>query len=154
MIPKGYAKQQQTVPPAYAPMEAVREFHQAFNIPYLVGQDAYQRQKTMKLRWDLIAEEYKELSDEFLDMYNGDGNYARLAKELADLLYVIYGAADLLDIPLERVFNEVHRSNMSKLSDDGKPLLREDGKILKGPGYRAPNVEAVIFELDQESDSE
>ena len=138
----------------YAPLEALREFHQAFRVPYLVGQDSYGRQKTLKLRWDLIAEEWKEASDEFLDLYNGVGNYAKLAKELADMLYVIYGAADILDIPLDRVFNEVHRSNMSKLSDDGEPLLRADGKILKGPGYEPPDVDTIINGESTESDSE
>ena len=66
-----------------------------------------------------------------------------VAKELADLLYVVYGTAVSLGIPIDDVFCEVHTSNMSKLDDNGKPIYREDGKVLKGPHYFQPNLEFI-----------
>ena len=67
-----------------------------------------------------------------------------LAKELADLVYVTYRMALVMGIDLDSVFTEVHRSNMSKLGDDGKPLYREDGKVLKGPNYEEARVKEVL----------
>ena len=64
---------------------------------------------------------------------------------MADLLYVIYHAAITFGIPLDEVFKEVHKSNMSKLGDDGKPIFREDGKVMKGPNYKLPNLEKVLY---------
>lgn len=103
----------------------------------------------VNLQWRLIDEEYHEVFKE-LYTYNDGANLevqkqiskSRLAKELADLLYVVYDAACSFDIDIDRVFAEVHRSNMSKLVD-GKPLKREDGKVLKGPNYTPPNLEFV-----------
>ena len=103
----------------------------------------------VNLRWKLIDEEYHETFKE-LYTYNDWANLEvqkdiskqKLAKELADLLYVVYGTADCFGIDIDRVFAEVHRSNMSKLVD-GKPLKREDGKVLKGPNYTPPNLEFV-----------
>ena len=69
-----------------------------------------------------------------------------VADALADLVYVIYGAALEYGIPLDRVFAEVHRSNMAKLGADGRPILREDGKILKPDGWTLPNVAAAMRE--------
>ncbi len=67
-----------------------------------------------------------------------------LAKELADILYVTYGTAEILGIPLEDVFQEVHRSNMSKLGLSGRPVRRHDGKVLKGPNYQEADVAGVM----------
>lgn len=129
----------------YAPLDSLKEFHKAFNVtPFIEQPDEYGRRKMMSLRTKLISEEYREVMDELLDFQNGDGSYLSLAKELADLLYVIYGTAQLLDMPLDKVFNEVHASNMSKLDDEGKPLLRNDGKILKGPNYFEADVAKVL----------
>lgn len=93
-------------------------------------------------RWHLINEEYDELFDEMNPALEEIEKPA-LAKELADLLYVIYGAADVFDIPIDEVFNQVHQSNMSKLDDDGKPVKRADGKVIKGPNYKPPNLDWV-----------
>ena len=90
------------------------------------------------LRLDLIEEEVEEL---------GDGidrdNMLEIADALTDILYVVYGAGHAFGIDLDACFNEVHRSNMTKLHK-GKPIYREDGKILKGEGYEEPNLEQFV----------
>lgn len=129
----------------YEPMRALREFHAAFDVPRFIEQDKQGRAQTLRLRARLIAEEACEVDAEIIAALEGDGDYEGMAKELADLLYVVYGTADALDIPLEAVFQEVHRSNMSKLGEDGKPIYREDGKVLKGPNYRPADVRRALF---------
>lgn len=92
-----------------------------------------------RLRMDLLLEEVKEYmeSEDEEDLVN-------LAKELADIIYIVCGTAASYGIPLNEVFEEVHRSNMEKLVD-GKPLRREDGKILKPEGWAAPDIKKVLF---------
>jgi predicted HAD superfamily Cof-like phosphohydrolase len=72
------------------------------------------------------------------------------AKELADLVYVVYGAAIEHGIDLDAVFKEVHESNMSKAYPDGSVHFREDGKVLKGPHYKAPDIAALLNSKDSE----
>ena len=101
----------------------------------------------LNLRLSLIDEELDELKDEFDEYYENRELHPaidkeQVAKELADLLYVVYGAADTFGIPIDEVFTEVHKSNMSKLVD-GKPLLRHDGKIMKGPNYKPPQLDWI-----------
>jgi len=93
----------------------------------------------VKLRVDLIDEELRELQEacETKDM-------VEVADALSDLLYVVYGAGHAFGIDLDRTFEEVHRSNMSKLGEDGKPIYREDGKVLKGPNFKLPNLKKII----------
>jgi predicted HAD superfamily Cof-like phosphohydrolase len=91
-----------------------------------------------KLRADLIREEGRE-AGEALE----SGDLEHTAKELADLVYVAYGAAVTLGIDLDRAVAEVHRSNMSKLVD-GRPVMRADGKVLKGPNYQPPDMSACV----------
>lgn len=92
------------------------------------------------LRYDLIAEELAE----FLTA-QVDNDVVGIADALADLLYVVYGAAHTYGIPIDAIFSEVHRSNMSKLGDDGRPVLRPaDGKVMKGPNYSAPALEPIL----------
>ena len=67
-----------------------------------------------------------------------------MLKELCDLQYVLSGAAVALGLDIQVAFNRVHDSNMSKLDDNGKPVYREDGKIIKGPNYRPPNLEDLV----------
>lgn len=87
----------------------------------------------------LIAEEFNEFMDE-----NGF-DQAALLKELADLVYVCYGYADRFGWDLDEAFRRVHLSNMSKLDPvTGKPIFREDGKILKGSNYKEPNLEDLV----------
>ena len=68
----------------------------------------------------------------------------KLTKEIADNIYVLIGTAVTLGLPLNEVFNRVHASNMSKLGEDGKPIYREDGKVLKGPNYQPPHLEDLF----------
>lgn len=97
-------------------------------------------QDTIKLRRELIDEELKEL-----DVAIGDNDPVEVADALTDLLYVIYGMGHSFGLDLQKCFDEVHRSNMSKLDEDGKPIYREDGKILKGPSYTPPNLKDIIL---------
>jgi predicted HAD superfamily Cof-like phosphohydrolase len=83
----------------------------------------------------LLREEFDEVVEA---LYNG--GKAPLAKEIADLLYVTYGLAATYGIHIDEVFNRVHESNMSKLGEDGKPVYRNDGKVLKGPNYKEPEI--------------
>jgi predicted HAD superfamily Cof-like phosphohydrolase len=88
-----------------------------------------------------VREEYEEVMREFAYLSHAHTpdevveGLRRLLKELADLRYVVEGAAVSFGLPFEEAFSEVHRSNMSKLGPDGQPMYREDGKVLKGPGY-------------------
>lgn len=124
----------------YNPLQAVREFHERFRAKSYIELDSDEERLAFKsMRCDLILEEAIETIQALRA-----GSREELAKELADLLYVTYGTADLLDIPLPDVFNEVHRSNMSKLGDDGQPVYRHDGKILKGPNYQPANLAGIL----------
>lgn len=121
--------------------EKVQEFHEAMGLE----RNVWPPDRTLAaLREGLIYEEHVELADEIAPAVYGAGpvDKRKIAKELADVLYVVYGTADAFGIDIDRVFEEVHRSNMSKLVD-GKPLKREDGKVLKGPNYTPPNLEFV-----------
>lgn len=94
-----------------------------------------------ELRQKLIDEEYQELKDavEAEDIIE-------IADACADLLYVVYGTALAFGIPITKVFEEVHRSNMSKVLPDGTVGRRADGKILKSPTYSPPNLEPILRE--------
>ena len=70
--------------------------------------------------------------------------HANCLKELADLVYVCYQYAENLGWNLDEAMDRVHKSNMSKLDEYGKPILREDGKVLKGPNYKPPNLEDLV----------
>lgn len=96
----------------------------------------------MELRLDLIDEEVEELKEA---IYSGDGSLVDVADALADILYVVYGAAHTFGIPIEACFREVQRSNMSKLGEDGKPMYREDGKVLKGSKYSEPDLKKILY---------
>ena len=95
--------------------------------------------ETSTLRYSLIAEEL----DEFGEAVEKN-DLVGIADALTDLLYVVYGAGHAYGINLDKCFKEVHASNMSKLGPDGKPIYREDGKVLKGPDYREPNLEKFV----------
>ena len=89
----------------------------------------------------LIVEEFKEfLQAEGMLFMHGRNHQEHALKELADLVYVCYQYAENMGWFLDEALNRVHLSNMSKLDEDGKPILREDGKVLKGPNYKPPDL--------------
>ena len=96
--------------------------------------------ETVSLRIELIAEEVEEL-------WNACENkdIVEIADALTDILYVTYGAGHAFGIDLDRCFDEVQRSNMSKLDEDGNPIYREDGKVMKGPNYSEPDLKSVLL---------
>ena len=91
------------------------------------------------LRLDLIEEEVQELRDGLAKK-----SMLEIADALTDILYVVYGAGHAFGIDLDDCFHEVHSSNMTKLGADGRPLYREDGKVMKGPNYREPDLTKFI----------
>ena len=95
--------------------------------------------KINKLRLDLIKEELEELTTA---MEKKD--LLEVADALTDILYVTYGAGHAFGINLDKCFEEVQNSNMSKLGDDGKPIYSEKGKVLKGPNYFKPNLSNLL----------
>ena len=99
-------------------------------------------EETRKLRLELIAEELEELWDAIEDK-----DLVAIADALTDILYVTYGAGHAFGIDLDECFREVQRSNMSKLGEDGKPIYREDGKVLKGPNYSEPDLKLSLIHI-------
>lgn len=120
--------------------EKVKEFHTAFEVE-MPKEPTWPKTKLKKLRMRLIREETREVRDAIKNK-----DIVNLAKELADLLYVVYGFGESIGIDLDKVFAEVHASNMTKLGEDGKPIRREDGKVLKGPNYRPADIESIIYD--------
>lgn len=96
-------------------------------------------QATQVLRMALIEEELTELRQGYIN-----GDLVEIADAVADLLYVVYGAAVECGFDADAVFEEVHDSNMTKIPEDGQVLRREDGKTLKPPGYRPPDIKAAL----------
>jgi predicted HAD superfamily Cof-like phosphohydrolase len=92
----------------------------------------------MNLRFALMEEELKEFRDEW-----EAGNFYSAVKELADLLYVVNGTAVEMGLDGDDIVNLVHQSNLTKLGEDGKPIFRDDGKVLKGPNYQPVTDEMV-----------
>lgn len=119
--------------------DKVRNFMLAFgqktpDIPGLPDKE------TVKLRLELIQEEVRELKDGI-----DKSNLVDIVDALCDILYVTYGAGHAFGIDLDDPFNDVHNSNMSKLDKDGKPIYREDGKVMKGPDYKPPNLAQFVW---------
>ncbi len=100
---------------------------------------SFSTDKINKLRIDLISEELNELSEA---MKNKD--LLEVADALTDILYVTYGAGHAFGIDLDKCFDEVQNSNMSKLDDNGKPIYNESGKVMKGPKYFKPDLSKFL----------
>ena len=100
---------------------------------------SFSTEKINKLRYDLIKEELEELKDaiENKDLFE-------VADALTDILYVTYGAGHAFGINLDKCFEEVQNSNMSKSGEDGKPIYNDSGKVMKGPKYFKPNLTKFI----------
>ena len=119
--------------------QQAKEFRKSYRIPNskTVSQRSVQK--------ELIIEEFKEfLSAEGMLFRHNPAFHTDTLKELADLVYVCYQYAENMDWDLDEAMNRVHQSNMSKLSEDGEPILRDDGKVLKGPNYKPPTLTDLI----------
>ena len=119
-------------------------FRKVKNFMETFGQDvknkpSFSTNKTNKLRYDLIKEELDELK---VALNNKD--FLEVADALTDILYVAYGAGHAFGIDLDKCFQEVQNSNMSKLDINGKPIYNEDGKVMKGPGYFKPDLKKIL----------
>ncbi|SPT52415.1 Uncharacterized protein conserved in bacteria [Actinomyces bovis] len=141
------------------PEALVRRFHSVYGLPVQDDGPSLER-SSLHMRMSLIAEEFAELTgavygqsarEEVEAAYqravasdDGTRDTVEAADALADLVYVIYGMALETGIDLAAVLAEVQRSNMSKLGADGRPVYREDGKVLKGPGFFPPDVAGVL----------
>ena len=113
------------------------EFRRAYNIRNDL--------KSRKMQKDLIVEKFKEFIEADYNMAMMDiSSRAECLKELADLVYVAAQYAENMDWDLEQALRRVHKSNMSKLGEDGKPIYREDGKVLKGPNYAPPTLTDLV----------
>lgn len=120
------------------PFELVGDFMEVFG-QEVNCEPTLRDRDTQDLRVDLIAEELEELE---IALANKD--IIEVGDALTDLLYVVYGAGHAFGIDLDECFIEVHESNMSKLDEEGHPIYREDGKVMKGPNYFSPNLRAII----------
>lgn len=118
--------------------DKVKEFHDTYDVKY-ADSPQFPDINIIDLRTGLIEEELKELYEAIAEK-----NIVEVADALSDLLYVVYGMGHVFGIDLDATFAEVHRSNMSKLGEDGKPIRREDGKVLKGPNYSPPDLTFIL----------
>lgn len=120
---------------------AVSEFHKAFGLGMKESPTADLGIKKNLLRYELMREE----NEEYLEAANNN-DLVEVADALGDMLYILCGTIieHGMQHKIEEVFNEIQRSNMSKLGADGKPIYREDGKVLKGPDYFQPNILAIL----------
>lgn len=118
--------------------EKVLEFHQVFEAK--IGETPHiPDDKLNLLRVGLIEEELDELKEAI-----SNNDLVELADALGDILYVTYGFAVTAGIPIDEIFAEIHKSNMSKLDVNGRPLKRDDGKILKGPNFKPPDIKGLL----------
>ncbi len=124
----------------YDKIQSVEHFHEVFKIgnaaaPTLVEERDY------TLRFNLIKEE----NEEYLDACK-NGDIVEIADALGDQLYILFGTIlkHGLQHKIEEVYDEIHRSNMSKLDENGQPIFREDGKILKSNLYFKPNIKSIL----------
>ena len=119
----------------------VEKFHNTFGIPNEYTPKATISNDLIDLRFKLMAEE----NEEYLEAAK-NGDLVEVADALGDMMYILCGTilSHGMQHKIEDVFEEIQRSNMSKLGEDGKPIYREDGKVLKGPNYFRPNIAKII----------
>jgi len=122
-------------------LKAVQEFHEVFGLDFEQEPTATLPISKLKLRFDLMAEE----NEEYLEAAK-ENDIVEVADALGDMLYILCGTIleHGMQHKIEEIFNEIQRSNMSKLGADGKPIYREDGKVLKGPNYFKPNILKIV----------
>ncbi|QRV01415.1 nucleoside triphosphate pyrophosphohydrolase family protein [Arcanobacterium phocisimile] len=154
----------ESIPDASNPEELVRQFHSVYRLPVCDDKPNSDRER-VHMRLGLVAEEFAELVgavygaksrsiiEEAWEESRTHDDHTRdtieVADALGDLVYVIYGMALELGIPLTDVLEEIHASNLSKLDANGEPIYREDGKVLKGPNFFQPDI-ARVLGLDSE----
>lgn len=122
-------------------INAVVEFHTAFEIGHSEHPKADLGEAKNLLRFNLMKEE----NEEYLEAVKNN-DLTEIADALGDMMYILFGTIieHGLQHKIEAVFDEIQRSNMSKLGDDGKPIYRDDGKVLKGPNYFKPNLSKIV----------
>ena len=140
-------------------IKMTEEFITAMGQDKNVELDKYDDLDVLRLRMSLLREELREVEEEagniedviYQGVIEGDVSKedltrvkAALLKELCDLQYVLSGFAVTFGLPFDEAFERVHESNMSKLGPDGKPIYREDGKVLKGPNYKKPDLSDLV----------
>jgi len=122
-------------------LEAVKTFHTAFGLGVSNEMKADLGESKNLLRFNLMKEE----NEEYLEAVSNN-DIVEIADALGDMLYILCGTIleHGLQHKIEAVFDEIQRSNMSKLGEDGKPIYREDGKVMKGPNYFKPNFTEIL----------
>ena len=118
--------------------ESVKKFMETFG-QEIKEKAGFPNEKITSLRYDLIKEELDELKEA---MDNKD--IKEVADALTDILYVTYGAGHAFGVDLDKCFEEVQNSNMSKLDSDGKPIYNDKGKVMKGPNYFKPDLDKFV----------
>ena len=123
------------------PIKAVTDFHNAFGLGIEAKPNSKLPKEISKLRFDLMKEE----NEEYLEAAEAN-DLVEIADALGDMLYILCGTiiSHGFQDKIEAIFDEIQRSNMSKLGADGKPIYRKDGKVLKGPNYFKPNIENIL----------
>jgi predicted HAD superfamily Cof-like phosphohydrolase len=125
-------------------MSDMSNFNKVKTFMNTYGQDVKEKaefpeNKIVQLRIDLIEEELNELKEAIKNK-----DIVEVADALTDILYVTYGAGHSFGVNLDQCFDEVQRSNMSKLGEDGNPIYNDSGKVMKGPNYFAPNLKKIV----------
>ena len=124
-------------------VEAVTAFHHAFGLNVSTNPTVDLPEEIKKLRYNLMKEE----NEEYLEAIKND-DLVEVADALGDMLYILCGTiiSHGLQDKMEYIFDEIQRSNMSKLDTNGRPIYRDDGKVMKGPNYFKPNIAAILKE--------
>jgi predicted HAD superfamily Cof-like phosphohydrolase len=121
------------------PFEQVKEFHRVYNVPML-AEPALPSAQRRSLRMSLLREEFTEYEEA-----EAQNDLVEIADALGDIVYIVMGTALEYGLPLDEIFNEIHRSNLSKLCPEtGKPLYREDGKVMKSSAFTPPDIETIL----------
>ena len=118
--------------------QSVKNFMQTFGQEVKIKAE-FPNKKIIQLRYELIKEELEELNQAIKNK-----DIIEVADALTDILYVTYGAGHAFGVDLDKCFDEVQQSNMSKLGSDGKPIYNESGKVMKGPNYFKPNLNKFL----------
>ena len=122
-------------------LNSVKKFHQVYKLNYSESPTTKIAKETIKLRFKLMAEE----NEEYLQAAKNN-DLVEVADALGDMMYILCGTIieHGLQHKIEKIFDEIQRSNLSKLGNNGLPIYREDGKVMKGPNYFKPNISKIL----------